>query len=544
MITRLSSFAAIIICTAALSAPARAQDVSGAGSQSGTCTAAGNSLADALAGPAWNGWGVSARNSRFQPAGAAGLSAEDVPRLRLKWAFGFPNTSEASAQPAVAGGRVFVGSWAGEVYSLDAKTGCTYWSIETKAAVRTAVTLGEAAGGGLTAYFGDQAANVYAVDAATGKLLWTVKIDDHPVAKVTGSPALHEGRLYVPVASGEEAEAANPQYECCTFRGSIVALNAATGQQIWKRYLIADAPRRTEKNPAGAERWGPSGAAVWSAPTIDVRQKALYVGTGNNYSPPARPTSDAIVALDLESGKIRWAQQLEKDDTWNTSCPDRARDHSNCPDLDDPDFDFGASPILVELGGGRRALVAGQKSGLVYGLDPDRKGKILWEQRVAKGGTQGGVLWGPAADPDTAYVAVSDAMRLPGTNEFDPTIGGGLVAIDLKTGTKRWTAPPVPCREQKSCSPAQVAAVTVIPGVVFSGSADGFLRAYSARDGKIIWNYDTVREYTTVNGVKAKGGTINGAGVAVVGGTVFTNSGYNHITGIYPGNVLLAFSAE
>ena len=469
MIDRLSLSLFLVTGTCAFAVPASAQVSASAVPASGACTTSPSPLANALAGPAWNGWGVTAANSRFQPSSAAGLSVEDVPKLRLRWAFGFPDTDEASAQPVVAGGRVFIGSWAGEVYSLDAKTGCTYWRIKTGAAVRAAVTLGEAPGSGLTAYFGDQAANVYAVDAATGKLLWTVQIDDHPLARISGSPVLHQGRLYVPVASREEGQSADPQYECCTFRGSVVALDAAAGSRIWKAYLVADEPRRTGTNPAGTPRWGPSGAAVWSAPTIDVKQKALYVGTGNNYSAPAGPTSDAIVAIDLDSGTVRWMQQLEEGDTWNTSCPDRARDHANCPDVDAPEIAFGTSPILVELDEGQRLLVAAQKSGLVYGLDPDQKGKLLWQARVAKGGTQGGVLWGPAADADTAYVAVSDATRLPGTNEFDPTIGGGLAALDLRTGRKQWSAPPRPCREQKACSPAQVSAVTAIPGVVFSG---------------------------------------------------------------------------
>lgn len=501
--------------------------------------------AASLTGPMWNGWGVTVANTRFQPAEGAGLTADQVPRLKLKWAFAFPNVNEASAQPVVAGGRVYVGSWGSEVYSLDARTGCIYWTVKTQSAVRSAVSLGVSRDGRLTAYFADWSATVYAVDAGTGMLLWKTKIDDHPLAKISSSPTLYDGRLYVGVASGEEGQAGNPTYECCTFRGSVVSLDAATGRQMWKTYLVADTPARTGKNPRGTQRWGPSGAAVWSAPTVDVRQRAVYVATGNNYSPPATPASDAIVALEMDSGQIRWIQQLTADDTWNTSCQPRVPGHENCPDLEDPDFDFGASAILVELRDGRRMLVAGQKSGLVYGLDPDQRGKVMWQQRVGKGGTQGGVLWGPAVDHDTVYVAVSDAMRVGATNDFDPKAGGGLVAIDLATGQKRWTAPPVPCRDQhRSCSPAQVAAVSVIPGVVFSGSADGHLRAYSTRDGAIIWDYDTVRDFDTSNGIKGKGGTINNGGVAVVDGMVFTNSGYNHITGIYPGNVLLAFTVE
>lgn len=536
MTHRMLSLCAMCVCLVAIAGRAGAEDAA--------CKMSAISAADALAGPRWNGWGVTIANTRFQTAEAAGISAADVPKLKLQWAFGFPDTNEASAQPVVVGGRVYVGSWGGAVYSLDAKTGCTYWTLKTDAVVRSAVSLGQASGGGLTAYFGDQAANVCAVDAATGTVSWKMKIDDHPAARVTGSPTLHGGRLYVPVASGEEGQAATPTYECCTFRGSVVALDGASGRRIWKTYTIADAARRTGKNSAGTARWGPSGAAVWNAPTIDVKQKALYVGTGNSYSDPAGRASDAIVALDLDSGKIKWANQLTKDDTWNTSCQARVSDHANCQNQNDPDFDFGASPILVELRDGRRMLVAGQKSGLVYGLDPDHKGELMWTARVDKGGTQGGVMWGPAADATNVYVAISGAMRVGNTPEFDATAGGGLVALNVGNGQRVWAAPPAPCRESHSCSPAQVAAVTAIPGVVFSGSADGHLRAYSTTDGMIIWDYDALREFSTVNRVKANGGTINHGGVAVVGGMVFATSGYNHITGIYPGNVLLAFSVE
>ena len=510
--------------------------------QTAFCDRSANSFQDSLAGPAWNGWGVTVTNTRFQPAAGAGISADDVPRLKLKWAFGFPGDTTNGAQPAVVGGRVYVGSRAGDVYSLDAKTGCIHWMFETDAGIHSAVSVGKGRGGALAAYFGDLAANVYAVDAATGKLVWKAKADDFPLARVTGSPTLHNGRLYVPVSSREEGQSADPLYPCCRFRGSLVAFDAATGKRLWKTYTISQEARPTQKSRAGTQLWGPSGAAIWNSPTLDLKRNLLYVGTGNSYSLPEASTMDAIVAFDLQSGKIRWVRQLTQNDVWTTACLPSAANSANCAQEDAPDFDFGTSPILVELDGGQRLLLAGQKSGLVYALDPDREGKLTWQQRAGKGGTQGGILWGPAADGDTLYVAVSDAQRAPGG--YSSTAGGGMVAVNLHNGEKLWSTPHPPCGDRKPCAPVQAAAVSVIPGAVFSGSVDGHLRAYSTRDGKILWEYDTVREFATVNGVRAKGGSINNGGPAVAGGMLFLNSGYSTHSGIIPGNVLLAFSVE
>ncbi len=500
-----------------------------------------NTFQNVLSGPSWNGWGVTQTNTRFQPAESAGISGGDVPRLKLKWAFGFPGDTSASAQPTVVGGRLYVGSYGGSVYSLEAKTGCIYWKFDAEAGVRTAITIAKGSDGNLAAYFGDGAANVYAVDAATGRLLWKVKVENYPTAKITGAPKLNEGRLYVPVSSGEEGAGAAPTYECCKFRGSLVALNASNGDVFWRTYTIQEEAHRTTKNRIGTQLWGPSGVSLWNSPTLDLKRKSIYLGTGNNYSNPPTNTSDAIVAFDLESGKIRWARQLTPDDAWNTSCPKRAKDQSNCPRDDSPDFDFASSPILVDLNNGRQLLIAGQKSGMVYAIDPDQAGRVVWQQRVGQGGTAGGVQWGPAADGENLYVATSDAGRIGNTTEWDPAVGGGISALDLTTGRKVWSTPSPGCGDRRPCTPAQSAAVTAIPGVVFSGSVDGHIRAYSSRDGKIIWDYDTIREYTTVNGVKAKGGSIDNGGVAVVDGMLFTNSGYGRAV---PGNVLLGFSVE
>lgn len=509
------------------------------------CQGAPASFADPLAGPNWNGWGANLSNTRFQTPDMAGLSAGQVPRLKLKWAFGFPGDIRAYAQPTIAGGRVFVGSAGRRVYSLDAATGCVYWVVKTDSPVRTAISIGPLAQRGTrqyAAYWGDSQANVYAADVANGKLLWKTQVDDHTAARITGAPQLHAGRLYVPVSSLEELSAGAPTYECCTFRGSVVALDAESGEQIWKTYTIAQTPRSTGKNKVGVQLWGPSGAAIWSAPTLDLQRDVIYVATGDNYSDPPTAISDAILALDMDSGKILWFRQMTAGDAWNLACRED-RDEANCPESDGPDFDFGSSPILVELSGGRRALVIGQKSGIVHALDPDREGEILWQRRVGKGGTLGGIQWGSAADEQKVYVALSDiAFRWSGsTREPDPKVGGGLFALRLATGEQEWYSPPPACPENISCSPAQSAAVTAIPGVVFSGSIDGHLRAYSMKDGKILWDFDTLRRYETVNRVEAQGGSLNGPGATVAGGMLFINSGYGGFGG-KPRNVLLAFS--
>jgi polyvinyl alcohol dehydrogenase (cytochrome) len=496
----------------------------------------------------WNGWSSDLENSRFQSAEAAGLPSTQVAKLKLKWAFGFPGDFVAFSQPSIVNGKLYVGSAGGMVYALDARTGCTHWTFDAGAGVRTAITIGP----GPVAYFGDLQANVYALDADSGAQLWKTRVDDYAGARVTGTPKLYDGKLYVPVSSHDEWAAADPVFECCKFRGSVVALEAKTGRQIWKTYTIAEESHPTDKkNKLGKTIWGPSGGGVWSSPTIDARKNVLYIGTGDSYTEPAVRTTDAILAMDLESGKIAWSRQVTEKDVWNTSC--MIPPGLNCPDAPGPDFDFGASPILRTLPSGKRALIAGQKSGVVHALDPDQQGEILWQSRIGKGGPLGGIQWGPAADGDLVYaalsdfgIAISDASRIPANEGYgpDPNIGGGLFALKIATGEKIWDTPsPGKGCKTKGCSPSQSAAVTAISGAVFSGALDGHLRAYSTKDGAILWDYDTIRDYQTVNLVKAKGGSLDAAGPAVVGGMVFVNSGYGYFNAI-PGNVLLAFSVD
>ncbi len=493
-----------------------------------------------FAGPQWNGWGVDLDNSRFQPADQAGLTAAQIPKLKLKWAFGFPGGFSAYSQPTVVGGRVFASDPLGGVYSLDAAIGCTYWKFHADAAVRTALTIGP----GHLAYFGDLRANMYAVNAATGKLVWKAKISNHSYARVTGTPRLYKGRLYVPVSSREEWMAANPHYQCCTFRGILAALDATTGKEIWRTYSIPDTPRPTRKGANGTQLWGPSGGGMWSSPAVDEDRQLLYVGTGDNYSDPATSMSDAILAVDLKTGKIVWSNQITSGDTFNAGCVQK--DTSTCPSKPGPDADFGSAPILRRLPDGKSVLVVAQKAGVVFGLDPDQNGKILWRIQVGHGGVLGGIQWGSAADSEVVYVALSDVGFSAGSEgaTLDPKSGGGLFAIRIATGEKVWVAsPPASGCTVPRCSPAQSAAVTAIPGVIFSGADDGHLRAYSTGDGKVLWDFDTLREFDTVNKSAAHGGSMDGGGPAIAGGMVFVNSGFGSVFGI-PGNVLLAFGPQ
>lgn len=485
-------------------------------------------------------------NWRFQWEEIAELPATSVPRLKLKWAFGLPNVRIVRSQPAAYRDHVIVGANDGTVYSLGFETGCTEWATKASGPVRSGIVIANA-GMKEAVFFGDAAGNVYALDFFTGQLLWAVRADAHPNATITGTPTWWDGRLYVPISSGEEGARRRPEYECCTFRGSVVALDSENGKKIWQSYMATDAPAAVGKTKDGHNIYAPSGMAIWSAPTIDGARNRLYVGTGDNYSEPGTKTSDAVVALDLADGKIAWSRQFDKDDVYKIDCGDPPR--AGCSPPTNPEFDLGASPILIDRVLDKRAtkrkdiLILGQKSGLVYAVDPDESGKLLWHARAGEGGLLGGVQWGPATDGTNVYVAVSDLAFAPGGRGPDPTRGGGISAYRISDGKLLWKTPAPGCGDRRPCSPAQSQAVTAIPGAVFSGSIDGHLRAYDTRDGKIIWDFDTARDFDTVNKVAAHGGSLDVGGPIVAGGMVFVTSGYPGF-GAMPGNVLLAFSAK
>jgi len=485
-------------------------------------------LTDPSAGPAWNGWSADATNARFQSGKAAGITAAQVPNLKLKWAFGLPNAASMYSQPTVAGGRVFFGADTGYVYALDAKSGCVAWGFQAASGVRNAPSVGPVKGhpgSSYAVYFGDLRGNVYALDAATGRALWIVSADPHPLAAVTGSPILHRGRLYVPLASREEAAGGGPDYPCCTFRGSIVALDADTGKQAWKTFIIGEEPKPTKKNSRGVQLYAPSGGGIWATPTVDEARGALYIGTGDAYSRPvSATTTDAVMALDLATGKPRWTVQHTPDDAWLVGC-EAANPSENCPANIGPDWDFGDSPIMRTLNDGRAIVISGQKSGEVYAQDV-RDGKVIWKATLVEKLARGEITFGGAADDQRVYFG---------------TRSGAVWALDLKTGEKKWTTPVAPIPQRQS---GQTAALTVIPGIVFSGGQDGVLRAFAAADGRQVWEFDTVRDFMTANGVAARGGAMGAPGPIVAGGMLFLGSGYTGLGNGRGGNVLLAFETD
>jgi polyvinyl alcohol dehydrogenase (cytochrome) len=492
----------------------------------------------------WNGWSPGTVNARFQPGDVAGLSIDQVRGLKLKWAFGFDGDVTAFAPPTVIDGQVFVGSAAGLIHAMRAETGCLQWVFQANASVRSSI-VAVPQGSGHALLFGDMTGWFYSLEAETGKLLWKVHVETHDSTRLTGGPTVYNGIVYVPVASWEETRSADPDYACCTFRGSVVALRVRDGKQLWKTYMTGP-PVENGKDPRGTPNIGPSGVGVWSSPTVDPKRKVLYVTTGDNYSTPATDTSDAVIALDLATGNFVWKRQMTAADVFNGIC-------SGNRDTCGPDFDFGSSAILTRTPDSRELLLAGQKSGIVWALDPNKKGEIVWQGRVGKGGTNGGVQWGMATDGQRVYASVSDVGRTRQTNlttdprryVLDPKQGGGLTALRVADGSEAWHVAAKPCPENApaGCSPSQPGAVTEIPGVIFATSTDGHIRAHSTEDGRQLWDFDTMRDFETVNGAKAKGGSIDGPGAVVVNGMVFISSGYPRNGGV-PGNVLLAFAPE
>jgi polyvinyl alcohol dehydrogenase (cytochrome) len=479
----------------------------------------------------WNGWGRDPFNTRYQPEPA--IRAMDVPKLGLKWAFGFQGGTEFG-QPTLVDGRLFVTSSSGRIYALDAKSGCTYWTYDAPAGSRTAISIGELGQSKRAAiprklkrtlahldvikapsaaFFGDDTGAVYALDAQKGTLLWKSQVDTHPTARIVSSPTMDNDRLYVAVGSNEDNNAANPNYSCCTFRGSVAALDIASGRVLWKSYTVLEEPQPTHKNSAGVQEFGPAGAAIVSSPTIDAKRGVLYVGTGRSTTGIELSLTDSIAAFALNDGKLRWVKQL--------TVPGRTALSA-----------FISSPVMRTLASGNEIILAGQVSGVVYGLDPDHGGEILWQVKPgADENGSGGVAWGTAADHRSWFVALSGALAEASNSS------GSLWALDPKTGMARWHTPsPTPACSwsEGPCSHAQSQAVTVMPGGVFSGSMDGHLRAYSTIDGKILWDFDTAKTFQTQNGVRASGGPLDHGGATIVNGGVY----------IISGNTLLAFSVD
>jgi polyvinyl alcohol dehydrogenase (cytochrome) len=507
-----------------------------------------SSPAPVASGPRWNGWSPTLDSARYQSE--PGLRAQDFPRLKVKWAFAFQGG--VGGQPSVVGGRVYFGAGSGRVYALDARTGCIHWRAEIKGGVRAAVSVGPLAGpsggpGQLAVFVGDRTGGVHALDAATGQEIWSVKVETHPFATITGSPVLYRGRLFVPVSSSEEISTLVKGWRCCTFRGAVVALDASSGKTLWRTFAIAEAPKPYRTDPKGGQLYGPAGAAIWSAPTIDPRRGVLYVATGDSYTDAPNTGSDAVMAMDLVTGEMRWSRQITADDNYLVGCTGAAGQPAMCPRTVGPDHDFGASPVLRELPGGRGVVMAGQKSGEVTALDPDRKGEVLWHARLSPGSALGGVEWGMAADRDRLYVPIADPY-LPKDQRKS-----GMYGLRIRDGRVVWSSPaPDPnCAIAPKgsliniCTSGLSAAPTAIDGLAIEGSLDGILRAYDSKDGKVAWSFDVGQtSFKPLNAsAPVKGDTMNATGATVAGGALFQISGYQ-AANAKAINLLLAFTVD
>ncbi len=364
---------------------------SGVGPEAPLCTSKPGAI-DLDTSDQWNGWGRTGTQPRFQPN--PGFTAADVPRLKLKWAFAYANSR--GGQATVVGDRLFLSASSGAVYALNAQTGCAYWRFDAPAPTRSTIIVGRLPGAPShhAIYFTDYTRTAYALDADSGAVVWKTQVDAQHEVQMTGSPTLRGGKLFVPISSAEEAIAADSHYQCCKFRGALAALDAQTGTLLWKTYVAPDAARPFKLNAVGVQMFGPAGGAIWSAPTVDAKRHLVYVGTGDSYTDLAFPNSDAILALDEQTGVIRWANQLTRDDTYIDGCYG-PHPGANCPTLGQDD-DFGASPILHTSLDGSQVLLAGQKSGQVYALDPDHGGKVMWSRRLSPGGPLGGIEFGLA----------------------------------------------------------------------------------------------------------------------------------------------------
>jgi polyvinyl alcohol dehydrogenase (cytochrome) len=482
--------------------------------------------------PMFNGWGVDVTNSRYQKT--PGLKAADVPKLKVKWSFSYPGTK--NSQATVFGGRVFVASMAGKIYSLDAKTGCVFWRDDIRAGARAAITIAPLASAPskYVMYVGDDRGYVRALDAGSGKEIWNVRVEDHKLGRITGSPTLYQGLLYVPLSSAEENTFNTATYNCCTFRGSVVAVDARTGKKVWQTYMIDQEPRPTRKNRVGNQMYGPAGAAIWASPTIDAKRGQLYVTTGDSYTEIDTDKTDAVVAMDLKSGKIRWATQVLACDNYLSGCGQGL----NCPTGKiGPDYDFGSSSHIVSVGG-RDLVITGNKSATVYAMDPDT-GKIVWQNKLGGGGALGGFEFGSATDGKTVYMALADGGG--------PNARPGVLAVDAASGKELWRVDgkrAAVCNVPSGrCGPGYSQAVTLIPGALFAGDKSGALHAFDPKTGSEVWKYETAQPHDTVNGVKgAPGGSLDYSGPTVAGGMVFVHSGYLGDAGA--SNLLIAFSPD
>lgn len=473
----------------------------------------------------WSSLSGDLHNTRFKANSS--IKAKDIDQLQVEWAFAYPGGAPGVA--SLAGGRLFLATGTGYIMALDADTGCTYWAYDNGGAITRRVSVAPIEPGSkqVGVFFGDANGRATALDARTGKLLWQTEIEEHVLSRVTSAPSIYNGRVYVPVSSIEDPLTHDPSYQCCTSRGSVVALDASTGDLIWKQYNIMQAPKAlAHDEQSHAAAFSPAGAAVYLPLAIDARRNVLYAATAESYTVENPPGPYSVIAYDLDTGARKWEQQfLPGAAEREKVC--KAVGYTDCRNL----FSMGTAVTIQTLPDGREILLAGQKWGYVYALDPDNEGQLLWKNKVAAGGDLGGIMYGVAVDQDAVYVPISDAYTEK---------PGGLVRLDPKTGKTRWQieAPEAQCSwDKEECEAAAVSAATLIPGAVFVGFSDGHLRVYGTESGNLLRDFDLARPFEAANGIPAHGGPVNGYPVIVGEDAIYVVSGGS--TQTRPGNVLL-----
>ena len=502
------------------------------------------------AGTPASGWGLDASNSRHLTAKQAGLGTADLSRLEVAWSLGFPQTTALRSQGVIVGSTLFYASGqTRQLLALDTQTGCAKWSVQTPSDIRTSLAFGRLGKGGPMALVGgDGSGEVRAWDALTGKALWHANPRPKQPGVLTGTSIFAGDRLIVPVSALDVAFAMRPSYACCSGHGAVVALNAADGALLWTYDTMIDAKALGVKNSAGVEMMGPSGAPIWSSPSVDLKHGLVLTATGENTSPPATGTSDSVIAIDLATGKMKWVFQALANDVWNMSCPvgldTRRPPGPNCFFSSGGsvlrDHDFGAGPILLSVGG-RDIVLAGQKSGDVWGLDR-ASGKKLWGRKFGPGTALGGVHWGMATDGVRLFAPISD----PGVP--DDVKASGVHALDPLSGKVLWSWKAEPdCagdRAKKVAGCDGHAGISAPPlaidGAVLAGGLDGRLWVLDAATGQVLAKHDTIGSYQTISGIAGSGGAIDATGLFAGDGMVFVNSGYGQF-GEQPGNVLIAY---
>jgi polyvinyl alcohol dehydrogenase (cytochrome) len=492
--------------------------------------------------------GVDGAATRSLSAAQAGLAKADIGRLELDFAVGFPETTGLRSGGVIVGDTLFYTPVSTrKVLALDARSGCARWVHDHDSALRTSMAYGRLGPDGpMGLVMADTRGRLLALDAATGRQLYLVEARHDPNVLTTGSPVLHDGIVIVPISAGDAGQAADDRFECCKTSGAVAAFDAATGRRLWLWRTMEEAKPTGAVNAAGTPLWGPSGAPIWSTPTIDGDRRLVYVTSGENTSLPATVTSDAVIALDLDTGEQRWVFQALENDVWNMACS-RRTPGANCPPPElsvRRDHDFGAGVILASLPDGRDVVIAGQKSSDVWALDADT-GEKVWHAKLSPGSALGGVHWALASDGRRVYVPLNDPVfpTPPGA----PAPAPGMYALDLATGALVWSWRVEPaCGERQARAPAcsrlfgLSAAPLLIDGALIAATIDGRVYAFDAETGEVIFETDTLRDYDTVNGVAARGGAIDSHSIFAGDGALFIASGYG-LFGQPPGNVLLAF---